>query len=91
MGYNKVLLEACQESIGNLGNMLENQTLEKQSKKKHQLKKKLCYNSKVDALILRKNISFLLIQEIETNFVVGIRFSCNFQVCKKKGSKWSKN
>jgi hypothetical protein len=29
MGYNKVLLGACWESIGNLGNMLKNQTLEK--------------------------------------------------------------
>jgi hypothetical protein len=29
MGYNKVLLGACWESIGNLGNMLENQTIEK--------------------------------------------------------------
>jgi hypothetical protein len=29
MGYNKVLLGACWESIGNLGNMSENQTLEK--------------------------------------------------------------
>jgi hypothetical protein len=28
MGYNKVLLGACWESIGNLGNMLEKQTLE---------------------------------------------------------------
>jgi hypothetical protein len=37
-------------------------------------KKKLCYNSKVDVLILGTNSSFL---EIEINFVINIRFFCD--------------
>jgi hypothetical protein len=51
MGYNKVLFGACWESVGNLGNMLENQTFENESTKQHQLKILLQCNSKVDALI----------------------------------------
>jgi len=38
MGYNKVLFGACWKSIGNLGNMLKNQTPENYSTKQHQLK-----------------------------------------------------